>query len=387
MSARTTVGAMAILAAAAVFIVTARLVAAPPPATTQGSAVTELEQRISALEARVGTAGPINISGSPWNDVRAFGAVGDGTRDDGPAIQKAIDALHRAGGGTLLFPPGRYRVTGAGLSLRNRVTLAGIDTASSQLIFDQQIAKEYLINLTNDAGEYAPDGQHINSLRLVTAGGGAVRDRPMPGKDGTVRGWHHGGMSNVVIEGGARSAYAIELPHYAQQVVLENVTLVNFFGPMLHIDGNFNVLRNVGPESWAHPKLFRNFDKLPMISIAGDSNELEHCLIETFSGFPALAVTGYRHRVIHMWAESDGSVPGDAWIVLNDAHQILFDSPHVLTEGTHKLKLVNSDATVLLLEPKHIQHSVDLDPASSLSVLVAARSVPPGIHVVHPAKP
>ena len=39
-----------------------------------------------------------------------FGPVGNGVADDGPAFQKAFDALHAAGGGKLLIPAGSYRI-------------------------------------------------------------------------------------------------------------------------------------------------------------------------------------------------------------------------------------------------------------------------------------
>jgi polygalacturonase len=41
-------------------------------------------------------------------DVTAYGAKGDGTTIDTPAINKAIDAAAAAGGGTVSFPPGTY---------------------------------------------------------------------------------------------------------------------------------------------------------------------------------------------------------------------------------------------------------------------------------------
>src|ERR1700722_8145546 len=41
-------------------------------------------------------------------DIRTFGAVGDGKTVDTPAINKAIEAAAAAGGGTVLFPAGRW---------------------------------------------------------------------------------------------------------------------------------------------------------------------------------------------------------------------------------------------------------------------------------------
>jgi hypothetical protein len=50
--------------------------------------------------------------GSPWADVKAWGAVGDGSANDQPAIQAAINYLiANFGGGTVFFPPGNYRIT------------------------------------------------------------------------------------------------------------------------------------------------------------------------------------------------------------------------------------------------------------------------------------
>ncbi len=43
-------------------------------------------------------------------NVKAYGAVGDGTTDDYDAIKLAILALKSAGGGTLLFPKGTYKI-------------------------------------------------------------------------------------------------------------------------------------------------------------------------------------------------------------------------------------------------------------------------------------
>ena len=55
-------------------------------------------------------------------NVRHFGAVGDGTANDAPAINKAIDACNKAGGGTVFVPSGYYTITS--IHLKSNITLA-----------------------------------------------------------------------------------------------------------------------------------------------------------------------------------------------------------------------------------------------------------------------
>ena len=59
---------------------------------------------------------------TPWVDVRAYGATGNGSTDDTSAIQDSINA---AGGGTVFFPKGVYKLS-SGLSLNSAVTLKGV---------------------------------------------------------------------------------------------------------------------------------------------------------------------------------------------------------------------------------------------------------------------
>jgi polygalacturonase len=61
---------------------------------------------IPALGA-AGTAHPAASSEALF-DIRRYGAIGDGKALDTKAIQAAIDAAERAGGGTVLFPAGTY---------------------------------------------------------------------------------------------------------------------------------------------------------------------------------------------------------------------------------------------------------------------------------------
>lgn len=60
-------------------------------------------------------------SGSNDLDVRAFGAAGDGTALDSPAIDKAIAAAAAGGGGTVRFPAGTY--LSYTIHLKSKITL------------------------------------------------------------------------------------------------------------------------------------------------------------------------------------------------------------------------------------------------------------------------
>lgn len=52
--------------------------------------------------------------------VRQFGAKGDGTTDDQPKVQAAID-IFSTSGGRVWFPPGSYAIGGSGLTLANEI--------------------------------------------------------------------------------------------------------------------------------------------------------------------------------------------------------------------------------------------------------------------------
>jgi polygalacturonase len=99
-------------------------------------------------------------------DVREAGAAGDGKRLDTAALQSAIDACARGGGGTVRFPAGRY-LTGT-LVLRSRVTLhleAGAVLLGSRDLADylQKAPKmrSYTDNYTEKSLIYAEDVEQV----------------------------------------------------------------------------------------------------------------------------------------------------------------------------------------------------------------------------------
>lgn len=67
---------------------------------------------------------PTSADATPLADfnVRDFGATGNGSSNDTPAIQRAIDAASAAGGGTVLFPSGTYQSRNT-IHLRSNITM------------------------------------------------------------------------------------------------------------------------------------------------------------------------------------------------------------------------------------------------------------------------
>src|SRR5690242_4288211 len=75
----------------------------------------------------IGTGLPLVSGGAaakaaPVFNVRDYGAKGNGTANDTPAINKAIAAASKAGGGTVLVPAGKY-LGGGSIHMMSNVTL------------------------------------------------------------------------------------------------------------------------------------------------------------------------------------------------------------------------------------------------------------------------
>ncbi|MDX2548608.1 glycosyl hydrolase family 28-related protein [Streptomyces sp. WI04-05B] len=66
-------------------------------------------------------------------DVRDFGAVADGVTDSAPAINRAIAAAGRAGGGTVTIPPGTFRIDDVIRLDRSNVILKGAGSGRTTL--------------------------------------------------------------------------------------------------------------------------------------------------------------------------------------------------------------------------------------------------------------
>ncbi|MCM1331790.1 MAG: glycosyl hydrolase family 28 protein [Bacteroides sp.] len=77
-------------------------------------------KKISAIFISVLIALSCGLQAQTFN-VKKYGAKGNGKRIESPAIQKAIDACHKVGGGTVIVPKGTY--LSATIQLKDNVTL------------------------------------------------------------------------------------------------------------------------------------------------------------------------------------------------------------------------------------------------------------------------
>lgn len=112
-------------------------------------------------------------------DVKTFGAVGNGIHDDTEAIMEAITEAHDAGGGTVVFPAGTYRVwdsIGNGSELISNVKLVapGNNTATilSNGNFPPLAGAFYRCNisgLTLDAGGHGAPAANIHMVETTLA--------------------------------------------------------------------------------------------------------------------------------------------------------------------------------------------------------------------------
>lgn len=74
-------------------------------------------------------------------DIRDFGAAPDGTTDSAPAINRAIGAAGRAGGGTVTIPPGTFRIDDVIRVGHSNVVLRGAGSSRTKLLATKNLTE------------------------------------------------------------------------------------------------------------------------------------------------------------------------------------------------------------------------------------------------------
>jgi Pectate lyase superfamily protein len=109
-------------------------------------------------------------------NVRKFGAVGDGAKDDTVAMQAAIDAIEAKGGGVVFLPVGKYLISSS-LSLGSRTLLLGVAQgfdAGSQLRLARASNASMVTNKPGAVGRYGVIGIAFQGDRLGQARGSGI---------------------------------------------------------------------------------------------------------------------------------------------------------------------------------------------------------------------
>lgn len=114
-----------------------------------------------ALLGGSSTVGCAHTYSGPLQDVRRFGAAGDGTTDDTAALQSALDACAAKGGGTVFVPAGTYKIRPIRVGTRTTLHL----DAGCKLLGSTKLA-DYPLEAAGASGHES------NRSGLVTFDGG-----------------------------------------------------------------------------------------------------------------------------------------------------------------------------------------------------------------------
>lgn len=113
----------------------------------------------------------INVKSAPYN------AKGDGTTDDTAAIQSALNAA--AGGLTVYFPSGNYKITSQLMTPVGRLAMVGDSPWASVLVCDPNAATGPILNLTHSPGSIVSRLGFNGNVFSATSG-------PVPVRSGIV---------------------------------------------------------------------------------------------------------------------------------------------------------------------------------------------------------
>ncbi len=78
--------------------------------------------------------GEVLDDGAQAFNVKAYGAKGDGATDDTRAIQAAVTASDKSGGGRVYFPPGHYKITSTITSVSKDTSFEGAGKGASTIV-------------------------------------------------------------------------------------------------------------------------------------------------------------------------------------------------------------------------------------------------------------
>jgi polygalacturonase len=200
---------------------------------------------VLVLSTTMSFANPVQ---SNWLSIKDFGAKGDGKAVDSKAINDAIEAAVKTGGGTVYFPAGTYLSysihlkSNISLYLDQGCTLLGADSAAGGRYDDPETGA------TNGYQDYGHSHWH-NSLiwgenleNVSILGPGTIYGKGLSRGFNRGESWERRGIhaGPYMWDGGANKAIALRL---CRNVILKDFTIVNggHFGILATGVDNFTI--------------------------------------------------------------------------------------------------------------------------------------------------
>jgi polygalacturonase len=168
---------------------------------------------------------------APFFNIRSYGAAGDGKTVDTKAINDAIDAAARVGGGTVFFPAGTY--LSYSIHLKSNIALY-LGQGSVILAADSAAGGKYDAPEANEHNKYQDFGhshwqnsliwgEHLENISIT--GPGTIYGKGLSRGFTRSEGWERRGINARpwLIEGGANKAIALKL---CRNVILKDFTVI-----------------------------------------------------------------------------------------------------------------------------------------------------------------
>jgi hypothetical protein len=168
------------------------------------------------------------------------GATGNGTTDDTPAIQAAINACGTNGGGTVFFPPGTYACASALTVAYNYVTLRGPGYGFAATLAYKSGASRTAAVIFSGASAVVQSCNMID-LTIDAGNGGALQSGS---GHGVVFRVNNGTMQNVIVQYAYEDAFHLALDG-AFSTTVYDVTMSNCYAQYpgqagLYADANYD---------------------------------------------------------------------------------------------------------------------------------------------------
>lgn len=311
------------------------------------------------------------IRGSaPVVNIADFGAIGDGVTDDTEAIQTAINSVKGSAQvppfttlGTVFFPKGDYLLS-APLQTFSGIHLRGEDYGAN-LVASNNFSGSGLITLEGLSKYYTVAS--ISRLSFTSSAGTGIAAI----------------QANAEVVGSCYfrdlhfySANGLMLNTYTQYVVVINIYSVGPADTILHLRGNFNIVRRVDKEAGGTGQ-----SNAPYLLLDGHGggastgNHLEHILIEgiTSPNKSALVLDNAAATTIHNFWNEPTDTNGFAIQLLNCrvSTDITGIVKHILDDN--RIRIVNSTGVTIEHlstdgQDISIQRGIEIDDLSTVTV-------------------